>query len=220
MNLKRRVTQANEESKLLVEAWIRKRVPSLTVPIQLIFVIILYYFEECKFSKCGMDDDIDDWKFTNNDRTVTKLHTTLRDYGAKVKLDYTFGAVIPFRGLWKYRIEKCIGGQMVFTILDSVDGGTIYSLDCAKCRPFMNLINWDIVEVWVIIEKDRKEIGLNCISPGTDDETFVYPAYNYEKGRLYTPCIYIYDAKDSVTLINFQSGTHLQIPEHPNKRSW
>ena len=220
MNLKRKVKQTNEESKSLVKGWMRKCVPSLTIPIQLIYIVILYYFEECKFSKCGMDGDIDCWNFTNYDRTVTKLYDSLRSYGEKVKLDYTFGAVIPFRGVWRYRIEKCIGGQMVFTILNTVNGSTIYCLDCLKKRPFMNLIKWDIVEVWVIIEKERKEIGLNCISPGNDDETFVYPAYHYEKGRLYTPYIYLYNAKDSVTLINFQSGTHIQIPEHPNKRSW
>ena len=91
---------------------------------------------------------------------------------------------------------------MVFTILDSVSGGTIHSLDCVKNRPFMNLINWDVVKVWVIIEKDRKEIDLNCVNPGSDDEIVVHPAYNYEKGRLYTPYTYIYDAKDSVTLNN------------------
>ena len=95
---------------------------------------------------------------------MTKLGCT-RSYGAKVKLDYTFGAVIPSRGFWKYRIEKCIGGQMVFTTLDSVHGGCIHSIDCLKNRPFMNLIKGDIVEAWVIIEKDGKETRLNCIGP-------------------------------------------------------
>ena len=220
MNLKIKVKQMNKQSKLLVQGWIRKRLAFLTIPIQLIYIVILYYFEECKFSKCGMDDGIDHWSFTNYDRTVTKLYPSLRDYGARVLLDYTFGAVIPFRGLWKYRIEKCYGGHMVFTIVDSVHGGYIYGLDCIKTQPFMNVIRRDIVEVWVIIEKDRKEIGLNCISPEMEDETHVYPACHYQKGRFYTPCIYIYEPQDSVTLINFQSGTHIEIPEYPNKRSW
>ena len=212
MNLKTRVKQVNEESKSLVEGWMRKCVPSLTIPIQLIYCVILYYFEECKFSKSGIDGGTECWDFTNYNRTVTNLGC-FRIYGAKVKMDYTFGEIIPFRGLWKYRIEQCIDGPMVFTILDAVDGGCIYNIDHFKNEPFTYLIKGDIVEVYVIIEEDRKEIRFNCISHGSEDETFIYPACHYEKGRFYTPCIRIYNNEDSITLINFQTG--IPIPEQP-----
>lgn len=206
MNFKKRVKQVNEESKLLVQGWIRKRVPYLTIPIQLIFVVILHYFEECKFSKYGLVPEL--WNFTNHDRTVTN-DACYTVYGAKVKMDYSFGSIMPFHGLWKYRIEKCPGGKLGFEVVDLFHGGRIYSMYSNK--PFTDLIEGDIVEIYVIIEKDRKQIRFNKISPGIEDKNLFYLACNYQRGRFYTPCVVFYEMEDSVTLISFQTGIPIPV---------
>ena len=187
--------KVDKRTRSLVFGFIQLYFQLELIPLPLICYIILYYFEYCKYQK--------DWShrsgfsYTNDYRTITNVKC---DYGEH-HVEKKISAMLTCYCRWRFRIEKCTEGKIKFRF----DNYVQRYRRCVYYSEFQTLATSDVVEVYLTLKKDKKEIYFYKTSNKDEDEYTLYRGIKTGQNMSYKLAIIFETKQDSVTLVNFKS---------------
>lgn len=186
------------ETRTLASGWIRKNYSWAMIPIHIMAVIVLFYYEECRFDQGK--GNIDWWDFRNDGRTVTNIGCDFGD----IYLDYLVSSMSTFSGHWRFRINDCWAGNIEFR-LKCIRG----RLTDTYASAFRGLAFGDTVDVYLKIGSDEKKVCFKKSNQRNPDQYCIYKNLDYGAMHYYKLAILFETIGDSVTLMDFKSGIAL-----------